>query len=490
MMEQIEKLPEIPKSWIWTRIGEIYEIVGGGTPSTKKSEYWTGDIPWITSADIIGLKDIRLRRFITKDSIEESATNVVPKNSLIVVTRVGLGKVALAKSHLCFSQDSQALIPTDLLINPLYSLYYLSNAVQIFKYKHRGTTIAGVTKKQLSALTYPLAPFPEQYRIASKIEELFSRLDAGVGALQRAKAQLRRYRQAVLKAAVEGRLTEEWRKAHPEVEPAEKLLNHILSIKKNTGKDSNTKLLPTDSNHLWELPEGWIWVRTGDVCEGIVPGRTKPKNFKGNIPWITLPDVNDLYISNSRKGLGVTKEDAENVGMKVMPEGTVLMSCVGQFGLVCIAKNILVPNQQFHGFVCSNWILPEYLAYSLMTLEEQMEKLSTATTIAYMNQTKCNSLPIPLPPIKEQERVAKEIGFHFSMADEIDKTINQCLIRSAHLRQSILKRAFEGKLVPQDPKDEPASVLLERIKAERAKAAPITGRKNSSNSAKQMRLTQ
>ena len=161
---------------------------------------------------------------------------------MIVVTRVGLGKVALAESHLCFSQDSQALIPPDQFINPLYSLYYLSNAVQIFKYKHRGTTIAGVTKKQLSASSYPLAPLTEQYRISDKIEELFSYLDAGVEGLHKVKALLKRYRQAVLKAAVEGRLTEEWRKSHPEVEPAKKLFERILSLKQGKlGKNSENQ---------------------------------------------------------------------------------------------------------------------------------------------------------------------------------------------------------------------------------------------------------
>lgn len=97
------------------------------------------------------------------------------------------------------------------------------------------------------------------------------------------------------------------------------------------------------NNSYLTQPDGWIWVKTGDICEGIVPGRTKPKNFDGTIPWITLPDVTGLYVSKSINNLAVTREDAEKVGMKVMPKGTVLMSCVGQFGLICIAKNDIVP---------------------------------------------------------------------------------------------------------------------------------------------------
>src|SRR3712207_1256144 len=92
----------LPFGWVWTRVGEIYDIVGGGTPSTEVTEYWTGDIPWITSADILGLKDIRPRKQVTMEAIRKSATNLVPAGSLIVVTRVGLGKVALTETPLCF----------------------------------------------------------------------------------------------------------------------------------------------------------------------------------------------------------------------------------------------------------------------------------------------------------------------------------------------------------------------------------------------------
>jgi type I restriction enzyme S subunit len=218
-------MKSIPPNWVWSTIGELYNIVGGGTPSTNKPEYWSGDIPWISSADIFGLEDIRPRKYINDTAIKESAANLVPKGSIIVVTRVGLGKVALTNSNICFSQDSQALIGNGSFIIPEYALYYLSKAVQLFKYDHRGTTIAGVTKKQLSELIFPLAPIAEQHRIVAKIEELFSRLDAGVEALQKAKAQLQRYRQSVLKAAVEGRLTEEWRKAHPDVKQTEVLMS-------------------------------------------------------------------------------------------------------------------------------------------------------------------------------------------------------------------------------------------------------------------------
>ena len=123
---------------------------------------------------------------------------------IIVVTRVSLGKVALTSYPLCFSQDSQALVQKGNHILPEYSLYYLSLATKSFKQQSRGTTISGVTKKQLKDLLVPLPPLPEQERIVERIESLFTQLDAGVSALKRARAALKRYKASVLKAACEG----------------------------------------------------------------------------------------------------------------------------------------------------------------------------------------------------------------------------------------------------------------------------------------------
>ena len=176
--ELILKNDRLPKGWTKTSVGQLYDIIGGGTPSTKIEKYWKGSIPWISSADIYDLYDIRPRRSITVEAVKSSATNLVPSESIIVVTRVGLGKIAYTKTPICFSQDSQALVGNNSIIDPHYALYYLSKAVQIFKYSNRGTTISGVTKKQLSELSFFLPPLNEQKRIVIKLESIFDKIDA------------------------------------------------------------------------------------------------------------------------------------------------------------------------------------------------------------------------------------------------------------------------------------------------------------------------
>jgi type I restriction enzyme S subunit len=203
----ISNAHQLPDAWKWVKVRDICKkIIGGGTPSTKVAEYWEGNIDWITSADIYGIKDIRPRKKINTKAIENSATNLLPKGNIVVVTRVGLGKLAINKNDLCFSQDSQGLILNkDIVINT-YALWYLSNAVQVFKYKNRGTTINGVTKRQLAELDFILPPKTEQTQIVEEIEKRFSEADNLEKAIDDSLTKAETLRQSILKQAFEGKL--------------------------------------------------------------------------------------------------------------------------------------------------------------------------------------------------------------------------------------------------------------------------------------------
>jgi type I restriction enzyme S subunit len=447
--------------WACTSIGEIFDIKGGGTPPTDNLAFWDGSTPWMTSADIHGLKNIRLRKKITREAIENSATNCVPKGSIIVVTRVGLGKVAVAPTDLCFSQDCQALINNWTYLVPEFCLYYLSEAVQIFKYKNRGTTISGVTVKQLRELEFPIPPLPEQHRIVARIEELFTQLDAGVASLMKVQAQLRRYRQAVLKAAFEGRLTQEWREEHKgEIEPAEKVLKSIES-ERITSKDRVLKDRKfTDGTELFDQGTGWIDVRIGDVVECLdhmrIPvNKEERAQRRGSIPYFGANgrvDWIDDFIFN--EPLVLVVEDETFVGREI------------PFSYKITGKSWV--NNHAHVLKPKTHVNIDFLNYSLMfypftKLTSGITGRRKLTKFALMNA------PFKLPLIREQNQIVSEIERHFSQIDHLENTIITSLRQADSLRQSILKRAFEGKLVPQDPNDEPASVLLERIKAEKAR---------------------
>jgi restriction endonuclease S subunit len=158
-------------AWPLVKLGEVCEkVVGGGTPSTANPDYWQGEIPWISSADIVDEYNANPRRKITEEAIRNSATNLIPKGNVVVVTRVGLGKLFLNSFDVCISQDSQGLIINKQVIFSPYLLHVLSQKVQIFKQTSQGSTIQGVTKAQLLSLDVPLPPMDRQRSIVSRIE--------------------------------------------------------------------------------------------------------------------------------------------------------------------------------------------------------------------------------------------------------------------------------------------------------------------------------
>ena len=168
----------MPNGWISYSIEKLFSVVGGGTPSTTTPDYWGNGIPWFSSADIAENGKILPRRCVTQLGIDRSTTNVVPEGSVVVVTRVGLGKVAILDCNMCFSQDNHALIPNypDSVYNR-FIFHFLFHQMRILKDFGRGTTISGITKKQLTDIQILLPPITEQHRIVDVIESAYEQLD-------------------------------------------------------------------------------------------------------------------------------------------------------------------------------------------------------------------------------------------------------------------------------------------------------------------------
>ena len=492
MISSNNGLPELPANWVWSTVGEVYDIVGGGTPSTSVSEYWTGNIPWITSADIHGPKDVRPRKRISATGVSNSTTNLVPAGSLIVVTRVGLGKVAIAPDQLCFSQDSQALVGFGDLLDAKFALYYLSTAVQIFKYQNRGTTISGVTKKQLAELPFPIAPLCEQKRIVQKIEELLTQLEAAVDELSQAQAQLKRYRRAVLKAAVTGELTREWREAHEnELEPASELLVQILKDRRrswgegvNSGKPKQNYREPRtlETTDRPGLPSLWIWASLESVGEAIAGYAFKSKLFSehGKHQVVKMANIKMGILDLSERPAFVDDADPEVLKKFSLRSGDLLVTLTGtrkkrDYGFVVTLEQptrSLLLNQRIARLRPYRPILPRYLQIVMQDPVYRDRFFSHETGNVGQGNVGMAAItvePVAIAPLAEQHKIVSEFERLTSIIHALEQTIDLAFKKADRVRQSILKDAFEGKLVPQDPNDEPAELLLERIKLERAK---------------------
>ena len=193
---------------------------------------------------------------------------------------------------------------------------------------------------------------------------------------------------------------------------------------------------------LGEIPQEWEIVKVTDICQGIVPGRNKPKQFNGNIPWITIEDIDDLYIRNSKRGLNVTKEEVKKCSGKIIPSNSVIMTCVGELGIVGISLNDVVINQQLHAFICSNKIISYYLAIFLISQKNYMYSIATTTTIPYMNKNNCNSIPIILPSISEQTKIT-DIFINIDSLHRNQKSKRNMLL---NLKKGLMQQLLTGKI--------------------------------------------
>lgn len=198
-----------PNHWEVKKLGEIFNVIGGGTPNTNNAEFWGGNISWISSADIDKENFNAIpRKFITENAIQNSATNLVPKNTIIVVTRVGLGKVAITKEPMCFSQDSQALIPFE-KINVKFMAYQIKQIAQNFINISRGTTINGITKQNLKDCKICVPPLSEQNLIVAEIDRRFAIVDKTLNLIDKSIQNAKNLKQSILKKAFSGELRSE-----------------------------------------------------------------------------------------------------------------------------------------------------------------------------------------------------------------------------------------------------------------------------------------
>ncbi|MCP9848409.1 restriction endonuclease subunit S [Cyanobium sp. Morenito 9A2] len=355
----------------------------------------------------------------------------------------------------------------------------------------------------LRALRLPLAPLREQNRIVEAIESCLTRLDDAMATLERVQRNLKRYRASVLKAAVEGRLVpteaELARAEGREYEPASVLLERIRAERRRRWEEAELAKLKAkgkvpkndtwkakyvepagpDTSELPELPEGWCWSSLGelfDIRVGATPSRAKPEFWNGGIPWVSSSEVSFCRITCTRET--ISEEGLRHSSTQLNPPGSVLLGMIGEGKTRGQAAILNIPacnNQNSAAiWVSTSGLPPEYVYYFLVGEYEVTRGRGSGNNQPALNKSRVQAIPIPLPPLAESHRIVREIDRHESVINSLEESSQLSHARCIRLRQSILKWAFEGRLVDQDPSDEPAQVLLERI---RAKSAAGNGRK-------------
>jgi type I restriction enzyme, S subunit len=426
----------LPKDWKWVKLGELVDnpkqdLVDGPFGSNLKSdEYIESGVP------VFKIQNIKVNRFVEKKMsfISQEKAKTLTRHSFesgdLIITKLGepLGlccKVPEKYPYGIIVADLMRLRPSKTKIYDNYLVNVINSDVvkKQFKSITKGTTRARVNLTIVRDINIPVPLKETQYQIVSKIEELFSELDKGIEELKTAQQQLKVYRQAVLKWAFEGKLTNE------EV------------------KDG-------------ELPEGWKLVKTKDVIEIINNGYTPTKQYlsegSGEVPFIKVYNLNfDGTLNFTKNPTFIPKAiHQKDLKRSICLPGDVLINIVGPpLGKVSIVTNQYPEwniNQAIVMFRPNQKVLSKYLSYYLQNpvTINWLEDTSKATAGQWnVKVSTCREIPLPYCSIKEQQQIIREIESRLSVCDKIEETITNSLKQGEALRQSILKKAFEGKLV-------------------------------------------
>lgn len=396
-----------------------------------------------------------------------------------MTSRASIGYVAVAGTDLTTNQGFASLIPRENVYN-FYLAYWLRANTELFLQHATGTTFKEITKSKLRPLALPLAPLPEQHRIVAEIETQFTRLDAAVAALKQVQVKLRRYKASVLKAACEGRLvpteaalaSAEGR----EFETGAALLERILAERRAQWERANSgkryvEPKGVDADGLAALPEGWVWATVAMVSQRMQYGTSeKTSTDVVGIPVLRMGNIKEGSLDFS--DLKYLPEDLPSLTGLMLEDGDILFNRTNSAELV--GKSAVYreshPSATFASYLIRVTIDrncdPDLLVYyinSVIGRSYIKSVVSQQVGQANVNGTKLANMPFPLPPLAEQHRIVAEVERRLSVAQEVESTVAAGLRRAARLRQSILKRAFAGRLVAQDRNDEPASAVSERM---------------------------
>ena len=478
--------PILSRGWAWAKVDDICDAVNG--KAFKPSDWSRKGTPIIR---IQNLRDRTAeynhfsgeydRRFEVTSGDLLFAWSGTPGTSF--GAHIWKGPRAVLNQHIFNIRfDQEAIVPVFLqeALN--------QNVADYVRQAQGGVGLAHITKTKFMASYVPLPPLPEQHRIVAEIEKQFTRLDAAVAALRRTQANLKRYRASVLRAACSGKLVPtEAELAHAEgreYEPAGVLMERILAERrarwepqeKRRGKYKEPAA--PDTSNLPLLPEGWAWATVDQMIVRSEYGTSVKCGYESDgIPVLRIPnivggeiDLTDLKFAN--QSLPVDDDRALRVGDVLMCRTNGSISLIGKTAVI---KRDLEPHHSFASYLLrfrfvdcpplSKW----FHLFATSRLGRNYIEREAASSAGQHNVSLSliHRMAVPLPPLAEQRRIVAEVEQRLSVIQQAESAVEASLQRAERLRQSILKRAFSGELVPQDPDDEPASVLLERIRAQR-----------------------
>ena len=489
MMEKAE----VPSGWVYATIRDVVASDGvftdGDWVETKDQDP-NGGVRLIQLADLgDGSFLDKSSRFLTRAKAYELNCTFLAKGDLLVARMPDpLGRCCIfpldgVEKYVTVVDVCAVRLGTS-PITPKYMMYLINSPrtranIEALK---SGSTRKRISRGNFASVEIPLAPQNEQNRIIAKIQELFSELDKGVESLKTARGQLNVYRQAVLKHAFEGKLTAQWRKENKDkIETVEQLIERIpIPVQPRGGRAASADVIDGGAAMAVNIPvkappAGWSWVsllRAARQETGHTPSRKHPEYWDGDQFWIGIADArlhHGKEIENTIQK--VTPKGLDNSSARTLPSKTVCLSRTASVGYVCIMARPMATSQDFATWTCTEALEPKFLMYALMAEGNEIRRFGKGTTHTTIYFPEIRAMTICLPPLEEQRAIIDAVEAKLQQLDALAADIDSSLAHCDVLRRSILKKAFAGQLVAQNPNDEPASVLLDRIKVEKEQAS-------------------
>lgn len=480
---------KLPNGWSWATIDQLTDLVTkGSSPKWQGFEYGRSGVLFVRSQNV-GWGKLRLddKAYLPEAFNEKETKSIIQKGDLLLnIVGASIGRAALATKELDGANCNQAVAIVRFVVSvtPAYFLHFMLNtsAQNVIHEEKVDVARANYSLAQIRAFHVPVPPLNEQQRIVEKIETLFTRLDKGEEAVRDVQKLLTQYRQSVLKSAVTGQLTADWRAQRAgQLEHSRDLLARVLKDRREQwqGRGKYKEPVEPDTSGLPDLPTDWVWTSLetiaanapNSIVDGPFGSKLKTEHYReSGVRVIRLGNIGDGHFVDNKSY--IESSHAEELYRHAIQSGDLVIASLGEE----LPRACIVPDYFGNGIVKADCIKfspnpstlnPTFILSWLnsLILREKVSGEIRGVGRPRLNLGNIRTFAVPLPSMSEQDEIAQIVNEANSKIEVLEEWCETELKRSASLRQSILKDAFAGKLVPQDPADEPASTLLARIAA-------------------------
>jgi len=486
-LEQKDKTNPIslPQGWVFTQIQKVCETTSGGTPSRKKPEFYNGNIPWVKSGELNDSLILSSEETITELGLQNSNATIFPKRTILMAMYgATIGKLGILNLDASTNQAICAFFNDQRIISSKFLFYFLKYSRDNFIKSGFGGAQNNISQEVIREIKIPIAPLNEQKRIVLKIEKLFSIIDNYDSILKQILSKLHQYQNSFLISAFSGTITQKWRRNNP-VSSVEVLIQRIISTRleqASKASDKKTKKQLIQSAKISVIGKNpkinsWLDVKLENLV--YIAGRIgwkglKAKEYTENGPlFLSVYQLNDGGVVNFENSYHISKERYDESPEIQLQNNDILLvkdgSGIGKISIVQDIKEPVTVNSSLLVIRSGKAFIPKFLFYFLYGPELQniAQQRITGSATPHLFQRDIKKFILSVPPLEEQIEIVKLIENGLTIIQNTHKIILNESKRVNSMKNLILQIAFEGKLLHQDPNDEPAEILLERIKQEK-----------------------